>query len=98
MRVARALGVLRREKTLVVAVLAPALLILAMGPLALLRPAVPATSPQVTPSVTIAQPKAVTSTPALHIPTVLPVGRNPTKTPPRTGGEDGRPRGGRGPR
>ena len=63
MRIARVRGVLRREKTRVVAaVLAPALLVLAMGPLALLRPAEPVTPVQVPPSATVSQPAIPTTT------------------------------------
>jgi uncharacterized RDD family membrane protein YckC len=63
MRIARVRDVLRREKTrVVVAVLAPALLILAMGPLALLRPAVPMAPVPVTPSATVSRPATPTTT------------------------------------
>jgi hypothetical protein len=66
---------LRREKTLTVAaVLAPALLVLAMGPLALLRPAEPVAPMQATPTVTVSQPlpKAATPTATRYVPNARP--------------------------
>jgi hypothetical protein len=83
MRMARVRGVLRREKTRVVAaVLAPALLILAMGPLALLRPAEPVAPVQVTPSATVSKQFAP-STP--RRPRITTPGIHVTGTPRRTG-------------
>ncbi len=89
MRSARLLGVLRREKTLaLVVVLAPALLMLAMAPLALLRPAAAVAPVRATPSAIVSPPASyATMSPSWG----TPPGMHRKKMPGRTGDDGGVP-------